>query len=171
MKKKNSYGYTLLKLLRHFRIVWLHSAAPLLSKYNSLPLSYWSVGNLYDSIVRMGIPLFFMLSGYLLLNKDDSLSDFFLKRVNKVVIPLFMWSIFYVLWKCYYEQRIVISIDAFRDAFFGPVYEHLWFVYTLLGLYLYIPILRIFIQNSSAKLQYYFVMLWFVAVAVIPFIN
>jgi surface polysaccharide O-acyltransferase-like enzyme len=57
-------------------VVFLHSAGPVLYKYNEVGPSNWFVANVYDSIVRVCVPLFFMISGFLLLYKDESLAEF-----------------------------------------------------------------------------------------------
>ena len=52
-----------------------------------------------------------------------------------------------------------------------PQYYHLWFMYSILGIYLILPLLKILIQHSSQTLQIYFVGLWFVASVFLPFFN
>ena len=47
----------------------------------------------YLTISRMGVPLFFMLSGALLIGKDYTLSEFFKKRFTRVLIPAVFWYI------------------------------------------------------------------------------
>ncbi len=44
----------------------------------------WTAANLFDSFSRIGVPLFFMLSGALLIGKDEPLHVFFQKRFIKV---------------------------------------------------------------------------------------
>ena len=120
----------------------------------------------------MAVPLFFMISGALLLNqKNEPLSRFFSKRFTKVIIPLIGWSIIYILFRKYsLHQNIDIS-DHLIELFYKKQYFHLWFLYTLIGLYLFIPIFKIFVNNSSRLLQLYFLCLWILTVAVIPMIN
>ena len=156
------------KVIATFCVVFLHSAAPLLYRYNSLPLRYWWVGNIYDSMVRMCVPLFFMLSGYLLLGKTETLTTFLSKRVNKVVVPLVVWSVFYIMWRIYYDKDLSMSLRSFYGTLLTPAYYHLWFLYAIIGAYLYIPILRVIAQNSRNHILYYFIALWILAVSVIP---
>ncbi|MFD2228561.1 acyltransferase [Alkalimarinus sediminis] len=151
-----------------FMVVLLHSAAPLLYKYNEVPLEYWFTGNVYDSLVRSCVPLFFMVSGALLLKRDEPITDFIRKRFSKVIIPFVFWSLFFVFWASLYELRSGIFASSFYSLVFQPSYYHLWFLYTLVGLYLYMPILRKIVNNSNNSLLVYFIILWFVAVAVVP---
>lgn len=157
------------RVLGTIGVVFLHSAFPLLYKYNDLPATCWMVGNTYDSMVRMSVPLFFMLSGYLLLQKKEPIVLFFKKRFKKVLIPLIFWTLFYIFWKSFYENSCSISFYSFYSAIFTPSYGHLWFLYAIVGIYLYLPFLRIIVEKIDSNLVFYYLVLWFVAVSVIPF--
>ena len=89
----------LLRVVAMFGVVLLHVTAPLLYKYGKTPMSYWWTANIFDSAVRVCVPLFFMISGYFLLDKSEKLSRFITKRIKKVVVPLVIWSIVYIIWK------------------------------------------------------------------------
>jgi surface polysaccharide O-acyltransferase-like enzyme len=160
-----------IRVVAIFTVVLLHSAYPLLERFNSLPISFWWIGNIYYSISTIGVPMFFMLTGYLLLGKTEPLFIFFKKRVQKVIFPLLIWSFFYIIWKVIYEESTTITFQTFYSLLFTPVYHHFWFLYAIIGLYLFIPILRIMIQHSPPSIQYYFVALWLLAVSVIPFFE
>lgn len=155
-----------------FSVVFLHSAAPILYKIGKIDFSYWMIGNIYDSMVRMAVPLFFMVSGVLLLNhKEEPLFVFFQKRIHKVVIPLIAWSFIYILFKKYGLHQ---NVNIFKDMLLSlnrPEYYHLWFLYTIIGIYLVLPILKVFIKYASKHLQVYFIILWILSVSIIPFIN
>lgn len=162
----------LIKIFSMFAVVFLHSAAPILDQIEKIDFSDWMTGNIYDSMVRMAVPLFFMVSGTLLLNSnEESLSIFFKKRFLKVVIPLVAWSFIYIMLRKYGGSQDINILKNMLYSFNGPIYFHLWFLYTILGIYLFLPILKVFIKNSSQNLQIYFIILWAISVSIIPFIN
>ncbi len=144
-------------------VITIHVAAPYLYKYGSIPMLYWNFYNFIDSLTRFAVPFFVMLSGALLLNRNDSLKDFLFKRFSRVLIPFLFWSIIYSIYHFY----IVNSNFGFEYiAFFvkslneGASY-HFWYIYMLIGLYLAIPVLRVFVQNAQTNLIQYFLLLWF----------
>ena len=47
----------------------------------------------FYSLIHVGVHLFVMLSGALLLGKEEPLNLFFKKRFHRVLIPFFSWSI------------------------------------------------------------------------------
>jgi len=162
-----------IKVFSMLAVIVLHSASPILYRLKHIDFSDWMAGNIYEGMVRMAVPLFFMVSGVLLLGskKEESLVDFFQKRFSKVVIPLLVWSLVYILITKYSHGK---NIDILTHVFYSfnkPQYYHLWFMYAILGIYLILPILKIFIQNSSKELQWYFVGLWFVVAVALPFFN
>jgi len=150
-------------------IVILHAAAPIMFRYETTSLNNWWVGNIYGSMVRMGIPLLFMITGYLLLTKDDSSLEFFIKRVQKITIPLIVWSLFYIAWNVFYKKDTDLTAYTFYSVFFSPAHYHLWFFYALVGMYLFIPILRIIVRYATVSMLYYFIALWFLSAAILPF--
>jgi surface polysaccharide O-acyltransferase-like enzyme len=158
-----------IRVMATFLVVWLHSTAPILYKFNEIPMSYWWIGNLFNSFVRMCVPLFFMVSGYLLIEKTEDLRLFYKKRIKRVFVPMVAWSLIYVFWKACYENSSALSFHSFYSIFYTPAYHHLWFLYAIMGLYLYMPILRIFVRNSDRMHLYYFVALWILAASLIPF--
>ncbi len=151
-------------------VIFLHNSAPIL--IGEINLSCWMIGNVYDSMVRMAVPLFFMVSGVLLLNqKEEPLLIFFKKRFLKVVIPLLAWSFFYLILKKYGLNQNINIIKEMFISLNHPQFYHLWFLYTIIGIYLFLPILKIFIQHASQSIIIYFIFLWIISVSIAPLIN
>lgn len=48
---------------------------------------------------------------------------------------------------------------------------HLWFLYALAGLYLFVPVISWFTETDRRKRSLYFVTLWLVAPSLVPFFN
>lgn len=162
----------LIKVVAAFAVVLLHSAAPILYEFGKIDALHWQYGNIYDSAVRMCVPLFFMVSGALLLNqKEEPLKVFLTKRLHKVIIPLIAWSLIYILIKKIFGNQDLNVIQHMFEGLVVKQYFHLWFLYTIIGLYLFVPFLKIIIHNSSKEIHVYFVVLWIVAVSIIPLLN
>lgn len=129
---------------------------------------------LYYSITRVGVPLFFMLSGYLLLQKEESLLVFLKKRAWKVFLPFFIWSLVYMAWHGDFEGKsfsFQIIARVLIQILRGPREAHLWFFYYLFGLYLLTPILRVFVVRASSRDLVYFIALSFVAGPVVSLLK
>ena len=81
--------YDLLRIFASFMVVMLHVSAFYWDKIQP-QTEQWRALNLFDSAVRSCVPLFFMLSGALLLSQEGTadLSALFGRRLPKVLLPL-----------------------------------------------------------------------------------
>lgn len=125
-----------------------------------------TVGVFYYALTRVAVPLFFMVSGYLLLSKNEPILDFFRKRALKVFVPFLIWSVVYLVWKREgLDQSILTIIKSYAVKIIrGPRENHLWFFYELFGLYLFTPILRLYTEKAETKDLLYFCGIWFLLV-------
>jgi surface polysaccharide O-acyltransferase-like enzyme len=161
------YWIDLIRVVAVFQVILVHLSYVIFFKEDLLSPN-WVAANFYDSLSRMGVPLFFMVSGYLLLGKREALTDFFRKRFWKVGIPTLFWSVAYLLWSVEAYRNGTMSplgvvLSMLKAIYLGNVEIHLWFLYILIGIYLTVPILRIFVSAASRRDLTYFVVLWFVA--------
>ncbi|UVE47623.1 acyltransferase family protein [Pseudomonas chlororaphis] len=152
-------------------VVVLHVAAPYLYQLGEISQSEWSVANVYDSFVRPCVPLFFMSSGFLLLRKSEPISDFFAKRINRVLWPLVFWSVIYVLWKVYYQGSQYADFGNFGRFIFTPVSYHLWYLYAIIGCYLFLPLLRVVVVSGNDYILVYYCAVWFLSMTVSPLVD
>ena len=154
-----------------FMVVYIHAVGPWLSRYKEVAYREWMFANVADSVVRISVPLFFMISGYLLLRHPVSLTTFYKKRVIHVVIPWIMWSIIYCLWNIYYggaRISVLQGVEAFLE---GNIVFHFWFIYVLVGLYLLVPVLSWVVDKQDSQRILYFIGVWFLAASFIPLVN
>lgn len=105
-----------------------------------------------------------MISGYLLLSRQESIRSFYINRVRKVVIPLLVWSVIYLLWRNDYSSYTFVNgIKAIIYAILSqPAFFHLWFLYALLSIYLFVPLIRVFVHSANEQTLWYFVFVWFI---------
>lgn len=143
-------------------VVVIHVAAPLAHKWGEISLGEWMIGNFYNSFSRVSVPLLFMVSGYLLLGKQEGISDFYRKRFRKVFVPLLFWSILYLLWSNGYRNYTWFNaIKAIVYAMVtAPASFHFWFLYELLAIYLFVPLIRVFVRGAEDAYLWYFAGLW-----------
>lgn len=122
--------------------------------------SVWLNGNVFSSISMsippLAVPLFFMVHGTLLLGKDFSPKKHF-SRTLKVFLQLIAWSIIYLVVSILFGWiKEEISIGYLYRYFFqggsinGTLGSHLWFIYALLSIYLFYPVLSALRSNRKA---------------------
>lgn len=129
--------------------------------------------NLYNSIGRAAVPLFIMLTGYFLLPVKDSMDTFFKKRFTRVVIPFVIWCAVYAVY-----QLIMGQVDAATAGMnllkiplnFGTEAGHLWYIYMLIGLYLFAPIISPWLLSASKNNIQFYLTLWALTLC-LPYIH
>ncbi len=172
-----------LDLMRAYAIVlvvMVHVAGPVLYEFNTAPRSVWGVANAFDSFARSCVPLFVIISGFLLLDprkRDEPLGDFFRKRLLKVVVPYLFWASFYVWWRMHVREvgwhpHLTSWTRELKQGIAwivsGAPDYHLAFMNIIVGLYLLTPILRVFVKHASLDVQAYAIGLWFFLCAILP---
>lgn len=106
----------------------------------------------FYSIIYAGVPLFVMLSGALLLGKEEPLKLFFKKRFHRVLIPFFIWSIIVSLIHFFQNggrNLLNWSLLFIKELFGNGVHTIYWYIYMILGLYMLTPILRSIAKNTK----------------------
>jgi len=118
-----------------------------------------------------------MLSGALLLQPskiNEPIRVFLRKRINRIGLAYAFWSAVYLAWGFYVTQIPVTLYNVIQGIiiglFTGPWY-HFWFIYIIVGLYLITPILRAVIAFRNQITLKYLIVLWSVAVAVVPLLQ
>jgi surface polysaccharide O-acyltransferase-like enzyme len=110
------------------------------------------------------VPLFVLISAYLLVPISEPVGAFFKKRFSRVIIPFAIWSILYAtlpfLWKgmCIAEVNSALLHLTYN---FNDASGHMWFIYMLIGLYLFMPIISPWLQKADKKSEQLFLLLWF----------
>lgn len=141
-----------LKLLAAFCVVFLHMVAQPIYDF-SLPASQWLLLNVYDSMSRFCVPLFFMASGavFLQLERPLRLKTFFVKNVFKLVLIYVFWCAVYHAFELLVLDGAPLSVTL-HDLMHGdfiPASYHLWFLPAMVGAYLCVPFLRVLCASQN----------------------
>jgi len=148
--KQHLQEFDSLRTLATFTVIAIHVTAAyvLLS-----PLGY--VGN---QLARFAVPLFIILSGFLLYNADLSghglkTGDFYRRRFDRVLWPYILWTLFYGLMGGIMGHDIALAIrQLLGHLLWGTASYHLYFLVIIIQLYLLYPLLRAVMQNRPKLL-------------------
>ncbi|MCW4045357.1 MAG: acyltransferase family protein [Candidatus Bathyarchaeota archaeon] len=159
-------------ILFHAAGQWLITSQEF-NQLNPLEITCWAVVDIYQAVGVISVPIFLMLTGALLLQpqkKDESLRVFFKKRWARIGLPFFFWAAVYFIWD-FFVQKIPFSADVIFQGLLNGAYTQFWYIYVLVGLYLLTPLLRALLANADRALMKYFVTLWVMGVAILPFLG
>jgi surface polysaccharide O-acyltransferase-like enzyme len=137
------YG-DLMRVCGAVAVVVLHAAAGGVVRVADLSPAHWWLYNTLDSACRWAVPIFVMLSGAVLLPARDSesLQTYYTKRVTRIGLPLLFWSGFYLAVTSVGVPPARAATRALVAIASGNPYFHLYFLFVLLGLSVFVPVFR-----------------------------
>ena len=172
-----------LRLVAILMVIAIHCTDP----FNASPESradpefnFW--GSIYGSMLRASVPLFVMMTGFLLLPVRQEASVFYKKRIPRVLFPFLIWSVLFDL-APWFIQWVGGSPELVTDFFpwepnpsasftealktialipvtFTVYATPMWYIYVLIGLYLYMPVFSAWVEKASEKAKLWFLVAW-----------
>ena len=144
-----------IRIVAVLAVVGVHASGMAVVRYAALPAVQWWIANVIDSACRWAVPVFVMLSGALLLDpaRHTSWAEFYGKRLRRIGVPLVVWTAFYLAWAFAFLGEPVTPDWVAEKLYHGLTYNHLYFLFLILGLYAVTPLLRIAIgaRGGSAE--------------------
>lgn len=94
------------------------------------------IGTSFLFISEFAIPIFLMISGILLLNKNYSISEFLKKRYPRIIIPFLFWGAVYIIFAILFQNMFFqlsspeTAIQFIANMFLGlkGYLPHFWYV-------------------------------------------
>jgi len=153
--------------------------------YNATPQDdpmngFW--GAFIGSLMRPSVPLFAMMTGLLLLPIGESASSFYRRRIPRVLFPMLFWSVIYYLIPWFtgvigLDKSVISMLFPFEFApsqewgdavsnitmiplSFNGYTTHMWYLYMLIGLYLFMPFFSAWVEKNDHTLIRTYIILW-----------
>lgn len=139
MSLNRHVGIDLLRIIAALGVVFVHVSSPFVIKNMKMINDLFWAGNLFDSIGRLSVPAFVIVSGYFIIKPTDNLRVFYSKRFTRILYPFISWSVIYLFWAFFFDETRTSKI--WEGLLWGKPYFHLWFLGMLMGLYAVAPLL------------------------------
>lgn len=131
--------------------------------------------SLYDGFSRMSVPLFIIISAYLLapMKETDTMWSFYRKRFLRILPPFLIFMVVYCVLP--YMLGQLDGKTAMHDFLYIPLNfpslaGHMWFLYPLISIYLFIPIISPWLRKATAKEEQFFILLFAISTCM-PFLR
>jgi len=138
---KNIAYYDVLRNIAIVGVILIHVSA---IYWRQTPISFeWLIANTYHSLARFSVPVFFMISGALLLSPERkfSIGRLYRKNIARLVVSYCFFGSIYVLVYNSTPERFDVKLIS--------GHYHLWFIYVMIGLYIITPFLRKIMEDIS----------------------
>lgn len=133
--KNRIWQYDFLKFVMSILVVLLHVAS-----YQRYADYSAYLPNMIDSLGRVAVPVFFMISGINLFRKKKNTNRHYRLMISRVIVPTITVTVLFVIYRCFivHEELNVVIQQTLQVG----GYYHLPFMYRLLALYCIAPIFQ-----------------------------
>lgn len=156
-KKKRDLSLEIMRLVAMFFVIFNHTGLKgyfLFADCKQGSPAFW-IYMAMSVLDKFAVPLYFMISGALLLGKDEDLGTLFRKRISKTALSLLVISAVYYLIDMTNGTIRYKGVENILDFFVrlccGNVKFHLWFLYSYLIFLLILPFLRKIVKGLNNK--------------------
>ncbi len=113
----------------------------------------WWFAACLDAAGRWAVPCFLMLSGAIFLNAGDGepTRRFYQKRVARLGVPMSFWLVFYLFWNVWLWHEPLTWAGSAQLLLSGATAIHLHFLAVIMGLYLFTPMLRVYVRHAPPR--------------------
>lgn len=153
---KRIFYYDFLRAIAIIMVILVHVDGLIGYGFDSLK---HAIPGLLTATTWPAVPIFLMLSGALLLNKSYGLSEFFKKRLKRIFLPFIFWASITCLIGFFYFNW---NFDQVLKVFFG--FSPFWYIWMLLGIYLFIPIINSFLKEYGLRGFEFFLIIWAITI-------
>ena len=185
-KNQHIVWLDVVRFIAMFTVVCCHCTDPFNFYPGTAPnigeMKLW--GAIYGSVLRPCVPLFVMITGALLLPVRGDASTFYKKRIPRVFYPFLIWSVLYNLFPWItgllgLNPQIILDFfpyageEVMQQSFsvsleyilmipfnFSILAVHMWYIYLLIGLYLYLPVFSAWVEKASERAKLMFLLAW-----------
>ena len=154
---KRNYRLDLLRVISMIMVIIIHIANYYCRSFNNLDKISYIGALIFNTISRISVPFFFMISGATLLSKKYD-KDKNKERIIKKIITLIVITIIYFIWDKYYMNKDINIISLLSK----PERKLLWFMYAIIGIYIALPFIKCMIDKMEKEEDKLFVILWII---------
>lgn len=140
-----------LRIFSILMIILLHVLGIFCYKYFGYTKSFLLMTFL-SSFTRVGVPIFFMMTGILLFKKkDEDYFTYFKKRAMRLIVPFLFFSLVYYAYHIVTKTTTLSIFELVRQITSSNTEYHLWFMPVIITIYMFIPFLKKLVLNLDKK--------------------
>lgn len=150
------YSIDILRIISAIAIVLIHVvSAPVVNRVSDVDDALITNLKLIQTLMNWAVPVFFMITGYCLLKKDKCTYKYCFSHVLKYIGVLFTVGLFYALLEEFFKAKTISASMIARsilNVISGRLWDHMWFVYAIIGIYLAMPVIHYFMQQGTSNI-------------------
>lgn len=147
-----------LRIVATVGVIFLHTCNTISNNAENYDLTWMQTFVLTTGnyLMNWAVPIFLMITGALLLNEKKIITykDCITKYCKRMVLALFIFGIpFSMLEIIMNTKQVSFSLlpQSVLNVLTGNSWSHLWYLYSLIGIYLVLPMLKAFVDKASRR--------------------
>ncbi len=142
-QKETKIHLEILRILAIILVLFNHTREHGFDLYKNVTLSISGITSYTLAIFcKIAVPLFFMISGALLIPKEETYKELFLKRILRMILVLVLFTLLQYVRLCYATRESFDIVDFFRILYADNIIQPYWYLKAYLGYLLVLPLLR-----------------------------
>jgi surface polysaccharide O-acyltransferase-like enzyme len=164
-----------LRVFATFAVIMIHVFSPLNTYFSNLLSKQESyICIILNNLWQWCVPAFVMITGVLFLNpeKNITLEKILKKYFSRIILAIIIFGIPYCFMEIFFDANFSFKFSqigiAVLNVIQGKSWDHMWYLYMIAGLYLFIPLIKIFVINAEKNVIKYTLVVLFIFTSVIP---
>ena len=163
--KEYQYDISVMRIIATLAVLLMHESSIICDQPQGYSLTdgQYSILHMIHMSMFWAVPLFLMITGALLLEKDRDISPktCLNKYAKRIVLVLIVFGIPLSILQQFIDNGTLsthLIIKALKLWSEGNAIRHFWYLYTLLGIYLILPMIGVFYHQANRSTILYIIL-------------
>lgn len=172
MKIKRNLNIEYMRAIACLGVILIHVMKSAHDVFDNMTPEIYFICTSFVNNLRWCVPVFLMISGYLLLDPEKKIGLIKIKQyIIRIVIVLGIFGTGFAFIELIFEKhsvRFTFIFRAFVNMLMGNTWNHLWYLYALIALYLFLPMLKSITGYLSKQEITYIIIVFLIYSSVFP---
>lgn len=145
--------FNFIKIFCCFLVVYQHIVGRFLASSKATTFTHLFYGT-FLNFSRLAVPIFLLITGFLIIKSYENLSlkEFYKSKLSRIVYIYIAANLLFIVPRFFKGNY---SLELFvRDIVWGKASSHLWYMHTLLKIYLVFPIFKYIVVYLNKWFKY-----------------
>lgn len=172
MKQKKTY-LEIIRIIAIFLVIYVHTGTDGAEHYQIAGNAFsYCLSLVMYCLAQISVPLFFMVSGAVLLHKKETLKDVLIHRASRILGLILVFGFVQYVYFYFLNPEIGFSLSVyFKLVYSTTVITQFWYLYTYFAFMLILPFVRMLAVSMKKEHFLYLFGLQFLLNGLLPIVE